>query len=418
MMACLKACQLPGEEHIIGPMLFCLTDPENPWDPNRSQGANRHHAIELCHGQDLVFANTFKAPTPERTVSYRDKWQPPTKQYTPQGFNTLDHVLIDKKWLPTITQIKNRPDIAFPTDHFIIQTNFRIKLGAKTKTPKTTPPINYTCETSEEAERKAIEFNQKVQDRTQAVVHPTNQHTPPRELIPQSQCTRLAAYTDGSCFKNKQVTCNTPAGWGFFVEDSNLNPVYTSHGPVITNQHNSQWMGARVGSNNPGELQALGELALYILHKTTHTKHITLGYDSKIAANFARGIWKPKKNKEIARYVRCLYKKVTATHHITWKWIKGHSKNPGNEIADELAKKGCKNESHNNRASWPDNTAALNITTELDEEMNTNEQINIKTPNAPREARPPPPVSVSCLALKVNASRQPVPSSHMRVGRR
>ena len=47
-------------------------------------------------------------------------------------------------------------------------------------------------------------------------------------------------------------------------------------------------------------------------------------------------------NKKMVKNVD-LWKKldnVIANHNIEWEWIRGHSGNPGNERADQLAQKG------------------------------------------------------------------------------
>jgi len=302
---------LQGEEHIIGPKLFgkgvaALTDPLTPWDPNRSQGANRGPAMELCEGQEMLFANTFKAPQPQRTVSYRDKWQKPTKDFNTQGFNVLDHVITHRKWLPVIKDIRNRPDISFPSDHFIIQTTLNIKLGAKRKTPNTLKPIKYTCESMEELEEKSAKYNEKVWDSTINTARDDNTQinalleNQVRDIRRNTQSTMhnwesnkvIRAYTDGSCFENRHNTENTPAGWGYYIEE-----ITEAYGPVNTNTQDPFWLGAKIGSNNTGELQAIAELFLYIIENITEPHIIKIGYDSKIAANMARGIWKPKKTK-------------------------------------------------------------------------------------------------------------------------
>ena len=45
---------------------------------------------------------------------------------------------------------------------------------------------------------------------------------------------------------------------------------------------------------------------------------------------------KPVKNDELWRSLD----RVSQVHQIEWRWVKGHSGNPGNEKADELANKG------------------------------------------------------------------------------
>ena len=62
---------------------------------------------------------------------------------------------------------------------------------------------------------------------------------------------------------------------------------------------------------------------------------------------------------------------MSEKHSIKWKWIKGHSNDPGNEIADELAKQGCRGLNRNTREQWGDNTV-LNVTETLGAAMNQN----------------------------------------------
>ena len=45
---------------------------------------------------------------------------------------------------------------------------------------------------------------------------------------------------------------------------------------------------------------------------------------------------KPVKNKELWKELDGLVQQ----HVVKWKWVKGHSGNPGNERADQLANKG------------------------------------------------------------------------------
>ena len=42
---------------------------------------------------------------------------------------------------------------------------------------------------------------------------------------------------------------------------------------------------------------------------------------------------KPVKNKELWQQLD----QLSSKHHIDWKWVKGHSGHPGNELADQLA---------------------------------------------------------------------------------
>ena len=51
--------------------------------------------------------------------------------WTPDKFVHFDHILCPKRWKNAIVDTESRPDIAFDTDHAVLTTNIRIKLGKK-----------------------------------------------------------------------------------------------------------------------------------------------------------------------------------------------------------------------------------------------------------------------------------------------
>ncbi|KAK3257894.1 hypothetical protein CYMTET_33034, partial [Cymbomonas tetramitiformis] len=83
----------------------------------------------------------------------------------------------------------------------------------------------------------------------------------------------LICYTDGSCKANRDVArTNPPAGWGLVVlrgaegsEDARAELLGELWGPVEKDRASPYFLGAEVGSNNTGELSAIGEAFLWIL---------------------------------------------------------------------------------------------------------------------------------------------------------
>ena len=76
-------------------------------------------------------------------------------------------------------------------------------------------------------------------------------------------------------------------------------------------------------------------------------RHVTIRYDSKIAANVATGKWRPKANLELAENIKALRKHVeTKGHIIHMEHVKSHIGIKNNERADKNALSGatgCKN---------------------------------------------------------------------------
>ena len=83
---------------------------------------------------------------------------------------------------------------------------------------------------------------------------------------------RLSLYFDGSCQENRNVTSETPAGWGVVIVrgDSGLGKgdceIFEElSGTVVTDSDGDEYLGAEVGSNNTGELSAMAHALRWLL---------------------------------------------------------------------------------------------------------------------------------------------------------
>lgn len=103
--------------------------------------------------------------------------------------------------------------------------------------------------------------------------------------------------------------------------------------------------GEQQTTNNRMELRAVIE-ALAVLKRPcrimlfTDSKYVMQGMQQWLAGWKARG-WKtaskqPVKNQDLWQQLD----ELCGKHDIRWHWVRGHSGNPGNERADELANLG------------------------------------------------------------------------------
>ena len=136
----------------------------------------------------------------------------------------------------------------------------------------------------------------------------------------------IKIYTDGACKGNPGI-----GGWGVFIQRDNDQS--DLHGFDLKT------------TNNKMELKAVIEGLKAINPKTnvtiiTDSQYVKNGINQWIF-NWKRNGWrtaakKPVKNQDLWKELDDLVE----NHSVDWEWVKGHSGNPGNERADQLANKG------------------------------------------------------------------------------
>ncbi len=135
-------------------------------------------------------------------------------------------------------------------------------------------------------------------------------------------------YTDGACKGNPG-----PGGWGVLLKSADSQ---------------KELFGGELGTtNNRMELTAVIEALAALKRPCRVTLHVDSQYVLKgmtewIAGWKARG-WitaskEPVKNVDLWQRLDQLVN--AGDHQISWKWVRGHNGDPGNEHADRLANQG------------------------------------------------------------------------------
>jgi|TARA_B110000438_G_scaffold27397_2_gene26305 ribonuclease HI len=154
---------------------------------------------------------------------------------------------------------------------------------------------------------------------------------------------KISVYVDGSCEENKNVTSETPAGWGFciVIGDTGLGKgqgeiTIEKSGRVITANESIDFIGAEVGSNNTAELCAIAHSLKWLLIEGSNTPAVIRG-DSQYALNIGSSTWKAKANKALALYVQKLWNEVASFRNLSHEHVRAHRGHRWNERADHLA---------------------------------------------------------------------------------
>ncbi|TXH44415.1 MAG: ribonuclease HI [Burkholderiaceae bacterium] len=140
--------------------------------------------------------------------------------------------------------------------------------------------------------------------------------------------TEVIIYTDGACKGNPG-----PGGWGAYLK---------------AGTHEKSLCGGEAGTtNNRMELLAVIE-ALHVLKRPcaitlfTDSEYVRKGITEWIH-NWKRRGWRTADNKPVKN--ADLWQRLdseAARHQMTWRWVKGHAGDPGNERADQLANEGVR----------------------------------------------------------------------------
>lgn len=136
----------------------------------------------------------------------------------------------------------------------------------------------------------------------------------------------IEIFTDGACKGNPG-----PGGWGVLLR---LGPhEKTLYGGELQTTNNRMELTAAIRG-----LEALKRPAQVLL--TTDSEYVMKGIREWMP-NWKKRGWKtaskqPVKNADLWRELDLLVNQ----HQVEWRWVKGHSGHPENELADELANLG------------------------------------------------------------------------------
>jgi len=130
-------------------------------------------------------------------------------------------------------------------------------------------------------------------------------------------------YTDGACKGNPGA-----GGWGAVLEYKDKSIKIYGYEEETTN--NKMELTAAIKALSI--LKTKSNVVIY-----TDSKYLMNGISTWIDS-WKKNHWRTSNKKEVKNIdLWKMIDKLNGSHVIEWKWVKGHSGNSGNEMADELA---------------------------------------------------------------------------------
>ena len=142
----------------------------------------------------------------------------------------------------------------------------------------------------------------------------------------------IKIYTDGACAGNPG-----PGGWAAIIISENSKKELFGGEKLTTN--NRMELTAAIKALEYCTKQEEGQLSLKQIKIYTDSNYVKDGITVWIN-NWEKNNWKTADKKNVKNVD--LWKKLkelTGANSIEWNWVKGHSENPMNDLADKLAKK-------------------------------------------------------------------------------
>ena len=141
---------------------------------------------------------------------------------------------------------------------------------------------------------------------------------------------KYTVYTDGACSRNPG-----PGGWGAVIFDEKKHQVNISGKDKDTTNNRMELMAPIMALK---KIKSMSEAIVFT--DSTYVKNGITEWIIKWKINgWKSSNKKPIKNKDLWIKLNNFCQK----NKVTWKWVKGHSNNKYNDLADELATQAIKN---------------------------------------------------------------------------
>ena len=137
-----------------------------------------------------------------------------------------------------------------------------------------------------------------------------------------------------------------------YRNDGGGSPIVSACGPVETDESREYWVGAKRSTNNTAEMQAMIG-ALYWLNSCIEGKLYSLSTKVLITVDslYVKGLsdekFMARENKAIAMLLCHMWKVVRGNVSLVIRWVRRHTGDVENTIADELAEMGTRLEEMN-----------------------------------------------------------------------